>query len=428
MLRLHPFAKLQAVLLFTRSVCSRPPASSVVLRFDLPLRHLLSQYEKTKTLALTPSETPLKELRGLLRSSLKPSYAGLDVQLEIRHGKRSIETDAEFADIVARTASKGCSPTLRIVPKDLAALPTPPAPAADAIPPLPSDIGPLRLVSFFKFTTLDTTLRAALMEELTPLLASLYVRGTVYVAAEGVNGQMSVPLKSLDALREAMGSLPGLGGLQLNVQHETLGTVETHETAAPYRKLVVREKHQILTDGLQAAQVEENIHDHSQTPALDWERAGTELDPSDWHAMLEQRAGSKDADTTATLKAGTGSAPLLLDCRNDYESAAGTFEGAEPLNTRIFSESWDVLRERLTDVPRDQPIMTFCTGGIRCVKTNAFLEQELGFSNTYRLRDGIHGYLRHARDALPQDASKWRGENFVFYETENDAAGQADDE
>ena len=72
--------------------------------------------------------------------------------------------------------------------------------------------------------------------------------------------------------------------------------------------------------------------------------------------------------------------------------------------------------------------MTFCTGGIRCVKTNAFLEQELGFSNTYRLRDGIHGYLRHARDALPQDASKWRGENFVFYETENDTAGQADDE
>ena len=126
MLRLHPLAKLQAVLLFTRSACLRPPASSsVVLRFDLPLRHLLSQYEKTKTLALTPSETPLKELRDLLRATLKPSYADLHSQLEIRHGRRSIETDAEFADLVAMTASKGCSPTLRVVPKDPTALPTP---------------------------------------------------------------------------------------------------------------------------------------------------------------------------------------------------------------------------------------------------------------------------------------------------------------
>ena len=64
--------------------------------------------------------------------------------------------------------------------------------------------------------------------------------------------------------------------------------------------------------------------------------------------------------------------------------------------------------------------MTFCTGGIRCVKTNAFLEQELGFTNTYRLRDGIHGYLRHVRTLAETGApveSKWRGRNFVFYET-----------
>ena len=120
--------------------------------------------------------------------------------------------------------------------------------------------------------------------------------------------------------------------------------------------------------------------------------------------------------------------PLLLDCRNDYESDAGSFEGAEPLGTRVFSESWDVLRERLKDVPKDQPIMTFCTGGIRCVKTNAFLEQELGFTSTYRLKDGIHGYLRHARDHLPQDASKWKGDNFVFYEKEDEEQGSSSDD
>ena len=72
----------------------------------------------------------------------------------------------------------------------------------------------------------------------------------------------------------------------------------------------------------------------------------------------------------------TKKAPVrLLDCRNDYESKEGTFTGAEPLGTSTFSESWGVLREKLADVPRDTPIMTFCTGGIRCVKTNAFLEQ-----------------------------------------------------
>ena len=124
-------------------------------------------------------------------------------------------------------------------------------------------------------------------------------------------------------------------------------------------------------------------------------------------------------------EAGSSVGPILLDCRNDYESSAGSFLGAEPLDTSVFSESWEVLRKRLDGVPRERPIMTFCTGGIRCVKTNAFLEQELGFTNTFRLRDGIHGYLRHVRDT-PGVASKWEGDNFVFYE--QDAAAPSDDE
>ena len=89
------------------------------------------------------------------------------------------------------------------------------------------------------------------------------------------------------------------------------------------------------------------------------------------------------------------------------------------------SQGLDVLRARLKDVPRDQPIMTFCTGGIRCVKTNAFLEQELGFTQTYRLRDGIHGYNRFVLDA--DAASKWQGENFVFYERSEEDGDSADE-
>jgi len=71
------------------------------------------------------------------------------------------------------------------------------------------------------------------------------------------------------------------------------------------------------------------------------------------------------------------------------------------------------VRGRLDGVPSDTPIMTYCTGGIRCVKVNAFLEQSLGFSNTMRLQDGINGYLRFLREEQADD-SAWRGQNFVF--------------
>ena len=428
-----PLAKLQALLLITRSACSRPP-SSVVLRFDLRLSHLLTNYEKTKVLSLAPSEKPLRELRSLLQSSLKPNYATMvkvDSQLEIRHGKFSVESDMELADIVAKTAAIGVNPTLRIIPKDPTALPAPPA-HDNQVVPLPSDIGPLRLVSFFKFTRLDAELRSTLRSELLPLLNSLHVRGSIYLAAEGINGQLSVPLKSLDKLRDAMCQLPGLSELKLNAQHAALGTV-AEDAPPPYRKLVVREKAQILTDGLSQGQYQEGGVGRDESPgALDWDHAGTELDPSDWHAMLEQRvAVTESSASPSSPSSPSAQGPILLDCRNDYESEAGTFEGAVPLNTEVFSQSWDVLREKLADVPRDQPIMTFCTGGIRCVKTNAYLEQELGFTNTYRLKDGIHGYLRHAKDNLPQEASKWQGENFVFYEknrADEDNESEADDE
>ena len=88
-------------------------------------------------------------------------------------------------------------------------------------------------------------------------------------------------------------------------------------------------------------------------------------------------------------------------------------EGAEPLGTATFAESWEVLRRRLDGVDKDTPVLTYCTGGIRCVKTNAYIKQQLGFTRTYRLEDGIIGYNRHLRDN-PGEGSVWRGENFVF--------------
>jgi UPF0176 protein len=88
----------------------------------------------------------------------------------------------------------------------------------------------------------------------------------------------------------------------------------------------------------------------------------------------------------------------VLDCRNKFESEVGRFDRAIPLNTTTFRESWDVLSNLLKDRPKDTPIMTYCTGGIRCVKINAFIEQELGFKNVARLKGGIINYVQRLRD------------------------------
>ena len=205
------------------------------------------------------------------------------------------------------------------------------------------------------------------------------MRGTVYLAPEGVNLQCAVAPADVAALRAALTAPPELRSLRLNLGE----TVDAEAAAddAPFKRLVVKTRPQVLTDGL-------------PTP-LDWTAAGEAVAPARWAEALAQPGA------------------VVLDCRNDYESDAGAFEGAEPLGTATFAESWEVLRRRLDGVDKDTPVLTYCTGGIRCVKTNAYIKQQLGFTRTYRLEDGIIGYNRHLRDN-PGEASVWRGENFVF--------------
>jgi predicted O-methyltransferase YrrM/rhodanese-related sulfurtransferase len=127
----------------------------------------------------------------------------------------------------------------------------------------------------------------------------------------------------------------------------------------------------------------------------------------EWHQKLKEAKEKQDrgeADPGITL----------LDCRNTYETDVGRFEGAEPLNTENFRESWDALKERLKDTPRDAPIMTYCTGGIRCVKVGAYLTQELGFQNVARLKGGIIAYDRTLNEQVPGEEPMFKGTNFVF--------------
>ena len=252
-----------------------------------------------------------------------------------------------------------------------------PPPASDDLPAPPP--GPLQMLSAFKFAQIDAARLEPLRDELAAALAALRVRGTVYLAPEGVNLQCAVAPADVAALRAALTAPPELRSLRLNLGE----TVDAEAAAddAPFKRLVVKTRPQVLTDGL-------------PTP-LDWTAAGEAVAPARWAEALAQPGA------------------VVLDCRNDYESDAGAFEGAEPLGTATFAESWEVLRRRLDGVDKDTPVLTYCTGGIRCVKTNAYIKQQLGFTRTYRLEDGIIGYNRHLREH-PGEGSVWRGENFVF--------------
>lgn len=244
----------------------------------------------------------------------------------------------------------------------------------------------LRMISFYKFVRIDNP--KLVSELLHKAWSKMGVKGRVYVAEEGVNAQISVPEVVLRDFRDAMGGswmergetlVPTeIVGVSLNMD----GLVENCEQ--PFEKLHVRPRDKILADGFDEP--------------LDWEKSGREVPPDEWHQILTQH--SKDF--------------LLLDCRNSYESDVGRFISAESLDTKTFRDSWEELERKLQHEDREKKILTYCTGGIRCVKVNAFLEQRMGFTNTGRLQGGIVSYARNLREQGKIDESTFKGVNHVF--------------
>jgi predicted sulfurtransferase len=249
-------------------------------------------------------------------------------------------------------------------------------------------------------------------------LTDLGVRGTFLLSDEGYNAQMAIPTTLLDDAYAAIVNTDEelFSALDWNVgktrayhpdeflteyerqQKEKVERYKPTTTSSslsdttnncstesgdlargfPFKKLIVKPKFAVLTDRLEGGE------------DLDWTDAGPEIDPASWHEELSKSVdvdGDGDGDGD-----GDDQRPVLLDCRNLYESDLGTFEGAIALGTEKFSESWKTLDSMFVDVPRDQRVLTFCTGGIRCVKVNAYLKQKLGMSNIGRLEKGIIGY------------------------------------
>ncbi len=299
-------------------------------------------------------------------------------------------------------------PTLVLhVTKDPNAPPLPPPPAYLTKMSDPKTSPTMTMLSFYAFPPHGIADPESTAELLKRTWKPFTALGRVYIANEGVNAQMSVPTNVLSAFltcccattREDSELYSILGQYVengINVDPDPVDR-EEFEKHPPFTGLHIRVRDQIVADGFDKP--------------LNWQSAGYDMPPLEWHQRLKEARMKRKSGLTSGEES---LLPIVLDCRNDYESNVGNFLLAEPLNTTNFRESWDVLKERLKDVPKDAPIMTYCTGGIRCVKVNAYLTQELEFTNVSRLAGGVVAYDRTLREHAPMEEPMFKGVNYVF--------------
>lgn len=195
------------------------------------------------------------------------------------------------------------------------------------------------------------------------------VKGTLLLASEGINGTIAGRPEDVHAV---------LAYLRSDPRFADLAHKESFAAKAPFYRLKVRLKKEIVTLGVPGI-----------NPA---QMAGQYVKPADWNRLLD------DPDV------------VVVDVRNEYEVAAGTFKGALNPHTRSFGElpGWVRSETALRGKPK---VAMFCTGGIRCEKSTAFLRAE-GFEEVYHLEGGILKYL----ETVPEAESRWQGECFVFDE------------
>lgn len=229
----------------------------------------------------------------------------------------------------------------------------------------------VRVAALYQFTRFDDP--AAIRGPLLALCVAQGVKGTLLLAREGINGTIAGSDAAIDAVLAHVRALPGCDAIDVKF---------SHAAAMPFHRMKVRLKREIVTMG---------------QPDIDpLAGVGHYVAPSEWNDLIA------DPDT------------LLIDTRNDYEVAIGTFRGAIDPQTRSFSEFPDWFRAKRAEIEaegRTPKIAMFCTGGIRCEKSTAFALSE-GVEQVYHLKGGILAYL----EQVPQDRSLWDGECFVFDE------------
>ena len=219
--------------------------------------------------------------------------------------------------------------------------------------------------TFYRFAALPDF--RSLREPLLKTLLRHDVRGTVLLAAEGVNGTVAGSREGIDAVLE---------GIRADSRLRELRARESFSAENPFYRTRVKLKKEIVTMG---------------EPGIDPRfMAGAYVAPERWNELID------DPEV------------LVLDTRNRYEVEIGSFENAVNPETDSFREFPEYVRENL-DPAKHRKVAMFCTGGIRCEKSTAYLKQQ-GFDEVYHLQGGILSYL----ESVPPEDSRWRGECFVF--------------
>ncbi|NKB33668.1 MAG: rhodanese-related sulfurtransferase [Pseudomonadales bacterium] len=218
------------------------------------------------------------------------------------------------------------------------------------------------LYRFAKFSDFES-----FREPLHKVMLEQGVRGTLLLAAEGINGTIAGSREGIDNVLDWLGK---------DERFAELVAKESYVDEIPFYRTKVKLKKEIVTMGVEDIDPNDIV--------------GTYVDAKEWNDLLN------DPDV------------LLLDTRNKYEVEIGTFEDAINPKTDSFREFPDYVKENL-DPAKHKKVAMFCTGGIRCEKSTAYLKQQ-GFDEVYHLKDGILKYL----EQVPEEQSKWQGECFVF--------------
>ncbi|WP_017665169.1 rhodanese-related sulfurtransferase [Porphyrobacter sp. AAP82] len=228
---------------------------------------------------------------------------------------------------------------------------------------------PIRVAALYRFTRFNDP--HSVQPALLAVCEAQGIKGTLLLAREGINGTIAGSPPGLERVLAHIRALPGCADLDVKF---------SDAPAMPFGRLKIRVKREIVTMG------EPDID-----PVLS---AGHYVDPQDWNALIA------DPDT------------LVIDTRNDYEVAIGTFAGATNPATPSFRDFPQWFRDhREALLAGKKKVAMFCTGGIRCEKSTAFLRAE-GVEEVYHLKGGILKYL----EQVSEEQSLWQGECFVFDE------------
>ncbi len=221
------------------------------------------------------------------------------------------------------------------------------------------------VAALYKFVALPDYV--ALRDALYQHLVLNKVKGTLLLAEEGINGTICGTREGIDAVRQWLDADGRFGGLSYK---------ESFADEPAFYRTKVKLKTEIVTMGVPGVNPQHIV--------------GTYVKGDDWNRLIE------DPDT------------ILIDTRNDYEVAIGTFKNAVNPNTTSFREFPQWAADNL-DKTKHKKVAMFCTGGIRCEKSTAYLKEQ-GFDEVYHLDGGILKYL----EEMPEDNSLWQGECFVF--------------